>query len=116
IVDYHHDLRSFSGEGLVLYPHFFPEVIPGWFDKAFKGRRPAEADFDRVLLITPSQEFISTLPNGKIPDRKDFSRMETDERITTWRRTLSETDALAEELASVLERNEPEAALEPAPA
>ena len=39
IIDYHPHLDFGAGEGLVLYPHFYPHVVPGWFDKRLGWRR-----------------------------------------------------------------------------
>lgn len=98
VVDYHLDLDFGPGEGLVLYPHFFPHVVPGWFDKALRWRRARPANFRRALLLAPSPAFVARLPGGKIPDRDDFYRLATDERIRVWRHVLAESERLADEL------------------
>jgi hypothetical protein len=102
IIDYHLDLDFGPGEGLVLYPHFYPYVVPGWFDKALRWRRTRPLNFRRTLLIAPAPEFVARLPGGKIPDRDDFYRRSDDERIRAWRQVLSESRRLGEELWELL--------------
>ena len=45
ITDYHLHLNyaAMLGSGLVLYPHFQRQVIPGWLDKGFGPRWPAHS-------------------------------------------------------------------------
>jgi hypothetical protein len=59
VLDYHLDLDFGAGDGLVLYPHFYPHIVPGWFDKRLPWRRGRTRHFDRALLIAPSREFAS---------------------------------------------------------
>lgn len=105
IIDYHFDLPYLQQDpdGIVLYPHFFDQLIPGWFDKPLLWRRARMANLDNVLLIAPSASFISSLPYGKIPDRKDFTRFSLNDRLTYWRRVLAETDRLAEAFEDIVE-------------
>lgn len=103
ITDYHFDTPLPYDSGIVLYLHFSPRLIPGWFDKMLPWRKPQPASLDNVLLITPSREFIAALPHGRIPDRNDFLTMRNDERIASWRRVLGETERLADELARRLD-------------
>ena len=107
IIDYHHDLRAYKGEGLVLYPHFYPYIIPGWLDKSLKGRRAKGKMLDQVVLISPSEAFVETLPNQKVPDRKDFSLMGNDERIKAWWEVTRRCEALAEALQELLTQDDP---------
>ena len=65
VIDYHLDLDFGTGDGLILYPHFYDHIVPGWFDKALGWRRGTPANFDRVLLIAPSKE-LSEPAGGKI--------------------------------------------------
>jgi hypothetical protein len=102
IIDYHLDLDFGPGEGLVLYPHFYPYVVPGWFDKSLRWRRGRPINFRRALIIAPSPEFIARLPGGKIPDRDDFYRLPDEERIRAWRQVLSESRRLGDELWDLL--------------
>lgn len=103
MTDYHFDMDFHAGDGLVLYPHFSSAVIPGWFDKRLPWRRVHEQNFDRVVLVTPSPEFVQSLPFGKIPDRQDFQALEERERIAYWREVLRASERLAEDFARLVE-------------
>jgi hypothetical protein len=113
VSDYHLDLEFGPGEGLVLYPHFYPYVVPGWFDKALRWRRARALNFRRAVLIAPSPEFIARLPNGKIPDRDDFVRMPDAERKRAWRQVLAEGERMGDELRELLVRGQVADALRP---
>lgn len=102
VLDYHPDLDWGEGRGLVLYPHFYPHVVPGWFDKSLGWRRARGANFRRVLLVTPSPEWVAALPGGRIPDRRDFYRMPEAERFRRWQRVIEESDRLGDELAELV--------------
>ena len=102
IIDYHLDLEYGPGAGLVLYPHFYPHVVPGWFDKSLPWRRARGANFRRALILAPTPEFVGRLPGGRIPDRNDFYRMPDDERIAAWRRVTAASAELADELRTLL--------------
>jgi hypothetical protein len=84
ILDYHFDFRFCTAPGLILYPHFFDRITPGWFDKPLRYRKPHPADLDRVVMIAPSPEFVRRLPGGKVPDRVDFEELSTDARQKRW--------------------------------
>ncbi|MBB1292218.1 patatin-like phospholipase family protein [Pseudoalteromonas sp. SR41-4] len=94
IVDYHFDLKI-NNPGLILYPHFNSEPKAGWFDKNLK-RKVTSQNYDNVVMITPSKQFIASLPYGKIPDRTDFTDLDADTRIKYWRTVFSETEKLAD--------------------
>jgi hypothetical protein len=102
-LDYHIDLDFGAGDGLVLYPHFFGHVVPGWFDKSLPWRRARTTNFHRTLLIAPSDAFVSALPGGKIPDRQDFYRLSERERIRRWQEVVGASARLGEELHELLE-------------
>lgn len=101
VLDYHLDLDFGPGEGLVLYPHFYSHVVPGWFDKSLKWRRARGDNFRRALLIAPSDDFVRALPGGKIPDRQDFYDMDDATRQRTWQRVVDESVRLGDELAEL---------------
>ncbi|MCV2349563.1 patatin-like phospholipase family protein [Paucibacter sp. Y2R2-4] len=109
ITDYHlHlDYAAMAGEGLVLYPHFQQQVIPGWLDKALKSRHRASAFLDNVVLLAPSQAWIKTLPLGKLPDRADFQHYGDDvsARATAWLRAIAESQRLRDEFAKACEQS-----------
>ena len=107
IIDYHFDLRQYAGEGLMLYPHFSPRVIPGWFDKFLPHRRGRVDSTARLVLLCPTADFTADLPFGKIPDRNDFTRLGEEERIRYWETCVARCQALAEEFASLVEGGDP---------
>jgi len=94
IIDYHFDLKI-NNPGLILYPHFNSDPKAGWFDKNLK-RKVSPQNYDNVVMITPSKEFVAGLPYGKIPDRNDFTDLDADTRIKYWNTVFSETEKLAE--------------------
>ena len=106
LVDYHLQLpyprltRGGPQRRIVLYPHFNGHVTPGWLDKhlPWRARPRGHAWLDDVLLIAPSAAFLATLPNGKLPDRKDFYRYGRDHagRIRDWNRAIAECARFAE--------------------
>ena len=52
-------------------------------------------------MITPSADFVASLPYGKIPDRKDFTELDADTRIKYWQQVFKETERLAEAFDAV---------------
>jgi hypothetical protein len=102
VLDYHLDLDFGAGEGLVLYPHFYSHVVPGWFDRSLRWRRARGANFRRALLVAPSDELVASLPGAKIPDRHDFYTMPERERIRRWQRVVDESERLGDELRELV--------------
>lgn len=97
LTDYHLSNPLDEKDGIVLYPHFFPKVVPGWFDKGLRWRGPDVAHFDDVLIVAPSANFIASLPYGRIPDRQDFLNFSAGDRVRYWRQVLTATRRLADE-------------------
>ncbi len=107
LTDYHLHLQyQLPGEGLVLYPHFQQAVVPGWLDKGLKRRHRATAFLDRVLLLAPDPQWIGRLPNGKLPDRADFTAYGTDfaGRAKAWTEAASASRQLADEFEQWLDK------------
>jgi hypothetical protein len=102
VLDYHLDLDFGAGAGLVLYPHFYPHVVPGWFDKSLGWRRAGGANFQRALIVAPSDAFIASLPGGKIPDRRDFYDFPERERMARWQAVVDASAALGDELRELI--------------
>lgn len=98
LLDYHLDL-PYSGDDIVLYPHFTDRIIPGWFDKTLPWRRGNPARLQDVLLLAPSRQYLSRLPYGKLPDRNDFKRFMGDDtgRQKYWRTAMDESQRLGDE-------------------
>jgi hypothetical protein len=86
VADYHFGTEIDARDGLTLYPHFYPYLVPGWFDKSMPWRRTR--GLRRVIVLTATPEYVASLPNGRIPDRRDFATMTDDERMRNWRRSL----------------------------
>ena len=113
VIDYHLDIPTSPAGKITLFPHFFGYLKPGWFDKKLPWRHAGRQNTDRTLLICPSDDFVATLPNRKIPDRRDFQTMEPGARRKAWRSTVSACRVLADELNDVLDKDELSARLEP---
>jgi hypothetical protein len=98
LLDYHLDL-PYSGDDIVLYPHFTDRVIPGWFDKSLPWRRGNPQRLQDVLLLAPSRDYLARLPYGKLPDRNDFKRFMGDDqsRQKYWRTAMNESRRLGDE-------------------
>lgn len=105
MVDYHFSGPFPTQTGLVFYPHFFPKIVPGWFDKAIPWRKAKAQDYDNVVVVTPSHEFIEKLPYGKIPDRKDFTQFDDQTRERYWQDVMTATDGLVEDFHHKLEKD-----------
>lgn len=95
IIDYHFDLQI-ATPGLVLYPHFSKTPIPGWFDKGLKKRQCHPSSYDNVVMLVPSDDFVASLPYAKIPDRKDFEKMDAQQRIPYWHKVMAESHRLGD--------------------
>ena len=59
IIDYHLDLPHSAHERITLFPHFYGRIVPGWFDKKLKWRRPEAGN---VNSFSP---FAEKLPRGE---------------------------------------------------
>jgi hypothetical protein len=101
ITDYHLHLNY---KGLVLYPHFQKAVVPGWLDKALKWRHKSTPFLDNTIVLAPNPEWVKSLPNGKLPDRRDFVSYSTDfqGRVKVWKEAVSASEQIAEEFANWL--------------
>lgn len=101
ITDYHFDI-PLPSDGLILYPHFYQHVVPGWLDKAFKWRHGPSHHFDNVIMLCPSKHWLQQQPFKKIPERKDFVSLADDERKRYWQTIMDNSSLLAEELAELV--------------
>jgi len=114
ITDYHLHLDyAAMQDGLVLYPHFQRQVVPGWLDKVWKQRHGASPALDNVVVLAPHPEWVRTLPAAKLPDRADFKQYGDDiaGRMRVWRRAVAESQRLADEFARMVTSNRPIEAL-----
>lgn len=110
LIDYHLALpySRVSGHpdgGLVLYPHFGQQIVPGWLDKSLPWRRANAGRnsgwLDNVVLLSPTRAFLQTLTRSKLPDRNDFLYYgeKHDLRILNWKLAIGEGARLRDELA-----------------
>lgn len=111
LIDYHLFYPYAKLDGLVLYPHFIDAIVPGWLDKFAPWRKQGVKGrggdwLANMILISPSREFLRTLPNGKLPDRNDFYKYGTDHarRIADWKRAVAECRRFADEAADWLSK------------
>jgi hypothetical protein len=109
LIDYHLYLPYSRSPGLTLYPHFTDRIVPGWLDKALPWRRARGELLDNVVLVSPSREYLARLPFGRLPDRSDFRRFESDHegRVACWRRAIAESSRLGDEFLAFAERPDP---------
>ncbi len=105
ITDYHFDFPLSHAKGLTLYPHFYPHISPGWFDKSLSWRR-ARSNYHNALVLAPTAEFVASLPYGKIPDREDFKQLDTNARMKYWRASVALSERLADEFAEVIAKGD----------
>ena len=104
ITDYHLHLNypaasNGPAKNLVLYPHFQKSVVPGWLDKGLKWRHKATPFLDNMVLLAPNPDWVKTLPNGKLPDRRDFKHYGSDlpARVKAWSTAAARSQQLADE-------------------
>lgn len=104
LLDYHLDL-PYQQPGVVLYPHFTDRIVPGWFDKTLPWRRGDAIRLQDVLLVAPSRDYLDRLPDGKLPDRKDFETYAGNDarRERSWRTAIAESERLGDEFLELLE-------------
>lgn len=100
VADYHFGQEIDPEDGLALYPHFFPHLVPGYFDKALTYRRTR--GLRRAVLLAPSDEFVASLPCGKIPDRKDFAALPDADRVSAWRTAVARSHELGDEFGELV--------------
>ena len=95
---------------IVLYPHFQKAVVPGWLDKGLKWRHRSTHFLDNMVLLAPNPDWLKTLPNGKLPDRTDFTRygMDLQGRVRAWTAAVSASAQMADEFAAWLQRPDSE--------
>lgn len=104
LLDYHLDL-PYQQPGVVLYPHFTDRVVPGWFDKTLPWRRGDVGRLQDVVLVAPSRAYLESLPDRKLPDRKDFERYAGDDagRERSWRTAVARSSRLGDEFIELID-------------
>lgn len=112
IIDYHFDMNTKRNiklpteHNLILYPHFYDYAVPGWFDKSMKERKVSAQQYENVVMISPSAEYVANLPYGKIPDRKDFKHLDARSRVKYFKTVIDEGSRLAEQFDRYLHNPE----------
>lgn len=103
-LDYHLDISLPRNDGIVLFPHFMPQIISSWFDKKLVWRKPSRLNTANVVLVFPSKPFVERLPLKKIPDRHDFRRFRgcDQARLAYWQAVIQEGQRLADEFLDVV--------------
>ncbi len=117
LLDYHPVPSNVTtvNNGLALYPHFYSQLKEGWFDKYWSWRTVRAEQLDRTILLSPSESFVQSLPDQRIPDRKDFYRFRDNDskRVENWNTAIERSLELGEEFlqlcrsGNVADRAEP---------
>lgn len=86
LTDYHFGVPWDLEDGIILYTHYLPRIIPGWLDKYTPWRNMPKEWTDRLVLLYPTKSFVEALPNKSIPNRTDFKTyfQKDSERIENW--------------------------------
>jgi hypothetical protein len=107
LLDYHPVPSAIlpKSDKLVLYPHFYPSITRRWFDKFFPWKQVDPKELDNVVIIAPNDAHINSLPDGRIPDRRDFVKFQSNEalRISRWQTAVSKSEALGDEFLRLCE-------------
>lgn len=118
MLDYH-PIPHYLGvtDGLVLYPHFYSHIIPGWFDKFFRGRYASGSLLDNVIMVSPSEQMVAQMPGGAIPDRKDFISHQDDDSIRqdNWRKVMQLSQQLGDEFLQLMDSDKISEQIQPLP-
>lgn len=104
LIDYHFDDAP-ARDRFVLYPHFYPHMVPGWFDKPLRRRWLDPRQLDNVLLVAPTAAFVAGLPGGKLPDRGDPRRLGLARCQADWEVVARASLALGDALQQALDHD-----------
>jgi hypothetical protein len=108
LMDYQLNQDYDPPEGTItLFFHYQERIVPGWFDKVLKWRTPAERSLRQVLQVYPGADFVKMLPDGRLPDRNDFTIFVNDprERIRRWDEVSRLSEILGDEFLEAVESN-----------
>jgi hypothetical protein len=110
LLDYHPVPGNLScnKQGLVLYPHFYSRLTECWFDKFYPWRKVPASKLDNVILVSPTKEFVRSLPGGRIPDRRDFVRLRDrdDVRVKHWQEATARSEELGDAWMEIARRGD----------
>ncbi|ACL06619.1 conserved hypothetical protein [Desulfatibacillum aliphaticivorans] len=107
LLDYHPAFpMKPKSKGFILYPHFYPHAVRGWFDKKRTSRWADGEIMDRTIILAPSPEFVAKLPFGRIPDRKDFSRFQDQDHIRqpAWKKAAQMSKKLGRDFLDLTDK------------
>jgi hypothetical protein len=92
-------------DAVTLFFHYQERVVPGWFDKPLSWKKPRAGVLDRVLQVFPGEDFVRMLPDGRLPDRQDFTTFvdNPSERIRRWDEVSTLSDLIGEEFLESVE-------------
>ena len=81
-------------------------MVPGWLDKHLRWRHKSTPFLDNMVVLSPNPEWVKTLPNGKLPDRTDFTHYGADlaGRVKAWTGATSASAQLVDEFQAWLAR------------
>lgn len=113
IVDYHFNVSTSLSEGIILYPHFFDRTVPGWFDQYLPFRKSKASNFERVLMISPSDELMNKISRKKLSDRKDFKKLDVDECRKFWQEVSDIGKYMVDEFHELIIKEEMASACKP---
>ena len=106
VADCTDESKARASNGLIIYPHFQSTVVPGWLDKHLRWRHKSTPFLDNMVVLSPNPEWVKTLPNGKLPDRTDFTHYGPDlaGRVKAWTGATSASAQLVDEFQAWLAR------------
>ena len=105
ITDYHMSFPYKADDQMVLLPHFTPRIMAGWFDKKLPWSRIAnQGNMSDVVVLCPSEEYVSSLPKGSISQMQDFYDFGEDQegRIKYWNEICDRSLELADHLHDLI--------------
>jgi hypothetical protein len=106
LIDYHLTQNYAAKDNeIILFFNHQERIIPGWLDKKLSYRQVPAHILDNVLMVYPSEEFIASLPGGKVPDRDDFATFvdRPSERINNWLQAIRQAEPLGEQFLELVE-------------
>jgi hypothetical protein len=105
MVDYHiNELFTNNPREITLFFTHQKRSTPTWMDRSLKYRHSPSSFMDNVLMVYPTQAFIASLPNGKVPDRNDFTDYADQHgtRIRKWWEAVEKSKHLGEEFLELV--------------
>jgi hypothetical protein len=104
LFQYHFNQLYPAADGdLILFFHHQESLVPGWLDKMLKYHRVPEPYLENAVMVFPTEEFVSRLPGGKVPDRDDLTELadKPDVRKKRWRRAAELSADLGEQFVEL---------------